>query len=106
MPFLALAQTINTSGISTTLQSFLTLINSYVIPFLFALAIVLFLWGLVKFVRSAGDSKARDEGKGMMIWGIVALAVMVSVYGLIGWLTSFAGINNPSAPSLPKVPTS
>lgn len=102
-PTLAFAATaINTGGIGDTLTAFLDLINTKVIPFLFAIAIVYFIWGLVKFVQNAGNEKEREAGKGMMIWGVVALAVMVSVYGLIGWVTGLANLTN-TQPTLPTV---
>lgn len=53
------------------------------IPTAVAVALLFFFWGLAKFIRSAGDEKAVEEGKRTMIWGVVALFVMVSVWGLV-----------------------
>src|SRR3989338_10005333 len=70
------------------------IIGKSVIPFLFALAVVMFIWGAVKFlIINAGEEKKREEGKQFMIWGIIALAVMISIWGLVGVLgdTFFPG---------------
>jgi len=49
---------------------------------LMTLAVVLFFWGVVKFI--AQDKK--DEGKTMMIWGVVALFVMFTIWGIISFM--------------------
>jgi hypothetical protein len=60
------------------------LIGAVVIPFIFALATVMFLWGAVQFlIMGAGDEEKRTRGKQLMIWGIIALSVMIGVWGLV-----------------------
>lgn len=76
-----------------------------VMPLLFALAIIYFFWGIIKFIRSAGDPKAAAEGKSIMIYGVIAIAVMVSVYGLVNWITTTLSLDN-STVNLPDLPTS
>ncbi len=53
-----------------------------IVPFLFAIAVCVFFWGMVKFM-STGDSSEREQGKQFMLWGVIALAVMFSVWGLV-----------------------
>jgi len=70
-----------------------------VIPFLFALALVVFIWGVIQFFFLNADEEAkRSQGKQFIIWGIIALAVMVSVWGLVRTLGSTFGINTISLP--------
>lgn len=52
-------------------------------PIVVALALLFFFWGLANYILSAGDDKKKDEGKRIMIWGVLALFVMVSVWGII-----------------------
>jgi hypothetical protein len=47
------------------------------------LAVLYFFWGLVKFIFNAGSEEAQTEGKNIMRWGIIALFVMVSIWGLV-----------------------
>ncbi|MEX0932474.1 MAG: hypothetical protein WDZ61_01080, partial [Parcubacteria group bacterium] len=58
------------------------------------LALLAFFWGLAKFIfRVGGDENAVDEGRRIMTWGIIALFVMMSVWGIIRFLQSdFLGI--------------
>lgn len=76
------------------------LINNAVVPFIFAIAVVMFIWGVVKFfIVNADEEAKREQGKQFMIWGIVALAVMLSVWGLVGVLSSTFGFDSV----IPKV---
>lgn len=74
------------------------------IPIFFGLAIIYFFWGLIKYIQSAGDPKAAGEGKSIMIYGVIAIAVMVSIYGLVAWLQVVFGINADAGVNLPDVP--
>lgn len=58
-------------------------IFSSAIAFIMTLAVLAFVYGAAHFVLLAGDDKSRSEGKQMMLWGIISLAVMVSVWGLV-----------------------
>ena len=53
------------------------------VPFLASLALLAFFWGIVKFIRSAGSESAREDAKNIMFWGIIALFVMVSIWGIV-----------------------
>lgn len=75
------------------------------IRIIFALALVLFFWGLVQFIMKSGDAKLRDEGKKRMIWGIIALFVMVSIYGILNFVGSLVGIRPDSSGSGGTMPT-
>lgn len=74
------------------------IVNSLV-PLILCIAVILFLWGLVKFVTSAGDEDKRTEGRNQMIWGIIVLFVMVSVWGLVNILVNT--VFNGDIPSFP-----
>ncbi len=70
---------------------------------LLALALIYFLWGVVKYMQSVGDETKRKEGINMMTYGIIALFVMVSVWGLVNLLKNTFPLN----PSIPRpVPAS
>lgn len=73
------------------------------IPIVFGLAIVYFFWGLVQYIRSAGDPKKAAEGKSIMIYGVIAIAVMISIYGLAAWLQQAFGISATSTVNVPTV---
>lgn len=68
-----------------------TVLNN-VIPILITLAVIYFIWGVIHYAI-ARDESAKTEGRGAMIWGLVALMVIVSVWGLVNFIKNFVGIN-------------
>ena len=74
-----------------------------IIPIVFALILVYFFWGLVKFVMNAADEEARKGGKQMMIWGLVALFVASAVWGITRFIGDALNIN-PDANNSVNVP--
>ncbi len=89
-PALALAQTPNLTYATSLLTSLKGLVNT-ALPLVVGLALLGFFWGLAKFIFSGGEEK--DKGRTMMIWGVVALFVMVAVWGLVGFLGQISGID-------------
>lgn len=74
---------------------FTTYIIDPMILVLFTAGLFLFMWGLVSFLWSMkdGDMKGGDTGKQHMIWGLVGMLIMISVYGIISMLDSTFGLN-------------
>ena len=91
---------VDVTWLTDAIGQFQTLINT-LIPFLVALAVLYFMWGVVQFVAAAGDEGARAEGRSKMIWGIVGLFVLLSVWGLVELLAGFVGLGDGSTLDLP-----
>lgn len=90
--FAQLAQGDPDLGNLTTLIRSVGRIIDLLLPIVAALALLYFFWGLAKFILAAGDEEAREKGKSIMIWGIVALFVLASVWGLVSFLGTAFGI--------------
>jgi hypothetical protein len=91
----------NGPKLSDLLDYFTCVIGKSVIPFLFALAVLMFIWGAIKFFIINSDEEAkREQGKQFMIWGIIALAVMVSVWGLVNILGTTFGVRTNVLPTV------
>lgn len=58
------------------------LINAAV-PVLAGIALLIFFWGLVKYIYNSSDAKAHGDGKDLIIWGLVAIFVIFSLWGII-----------------------
>jgi len=68
-------------------------INTVVIPVIFALVFAVFMWGIVKyFFLNVDDEKARESGRQFALWGILGLVVLFSVWGLVNILLSTLGL--------------
>jgi hypothetical protein len=55
---------------------------------------------LAKFIRDSGDETAREEGREIMKWGIIALFVVSSLWGVVAFIRNDLGI--PELNSLPN----
>ena len=70
------------------LDTFLVNVNQYIINplilFLFALALVFFLYGVFKFIANLGNEEKKTTGKSHMLWGIVGLTIMMGVWAILG----------------------
>lgn len=63
-------------------------------PLVVALALLFFFWGLAMFILAAGDKDKKDKGKAVMVWGVIALFIMVSVWGIISVVRETFGLQN------------
>jgi|SRR3989338_6658004 len=82
-PMLAFAAD-DIAGIFSTMT---TILNDAVIPFLFLVATVIFLYGVIMYLTAGGDEEKASNGKKYIIWGIIALFAMVAIWGLV-WAVS------------------
>lgn len=68
-------------------DDFLKKVNSEIINpliiFLFALAILFFLWGMLEFIINQQSEEAKTTGKSHMIWGIIGIAIMMGVWTIL-----------------------
>ena len=89
----------------SNLLALLNLIQTIVskaIPILVAVALLYFIWGLIEFITSAGGEK-HEEGKTKMWWGIIALFVIVSIWGIVGYIGNVFGISQGGSATPPTV---
>lgn len=99
-PALAFAQELG--NLERLLRSIGRLVN-IALPIVVAIALLAFFWGLARFIF--GGAEKKDEAQSMMIWGIVALFVMISVWGLVRFIGNAIGVNPETNPqAVPTVP--
>ncbi|MBI2100131.1 MAG: hypothetical protein HYT48_02205 [Candidatus Vogelbacteria bacterium] len=56
---------------------------------------------MIKYIRAAGDDKQREEAKNIIIYGLLGMFVIVSVWGLVNMLVATFGLTN-TVPPLPR----
>ena len=98
-----------TSGGFDNIDNALTTISGYIsklIPFIIGLAALIFIFGLIQFVTSGGDEEKRKEARNTIIWGIIIIFVMTSVWGLVSLLQNTFGLDSTTASqiNIPGVP--
>jgi hypothetical protein len=100
LPLVALAAPIGNLGdVGTT---FIDIINNILVPVLFALAFIVFIWGaFTTFIMGAQSDETKETGKNLMLWGLIGFFVMVSVWGLVNIMTGTFQFENTNVPILP-----
>lgn len=80
-----------------SIAPFLAKINAVIlnplITLLFAVALLVFLWGVFEFVRKTDDEKSRTQGKRGMLWGIIGMFIMFAVFGIIRIILQTIGVD-------------
>ncbi len=83
-------------------QTILYLINSVLVPLIFAIAFIVFLYGVAEaYIFSRGSEEAVNRGHRLILWGIIGFAVMVSLWGLVNVVAMTFGLAGYSAPPTP-----
>ncbi len=96
-----------TTGLFKVIALIFDLINRLA-PLIISLTVLVFIWGIFKYLTAGGDSEGRQEARGYMTWGIISLFVMVSVWGLVNILVSTFRLDNtmPPPPAIPEITSS
>lgn len=70
-----------------------------IIGIIFAAAFVYFLWGLAMFIFNAEDQSKRTQYKSHMLWGVIGMVVMVSVFSLLAIGLRTFGVSQSDLPN-------
>jgi len=88
LPALALAQGVRDAS---TLFNKVTNILNAIIPIVISLAVVVFIIGIFRYVI-AGDEESKGNAKSLILYGVIGIFVMISVYGLVRILVNTFGL--------------
>lgn len=108
-PLLALAAKTAEQGNKTyDLIAKIANILSNIVLLLMAVAVVVFLWGILEFLTAGGEKEGVEKGRNRIIFGIIGLFVMVAMWGLVNIIAKTLDLKDPAnqgrewkAPELP-----
>ncbi|HEY4509129.1 MAG TPA: hypothetical protein VJC13_02500 [Candidatus Paceibacterota bacterium] len=79
-----------------TIVTFLYRVNNLILnPLIllaFGVSFVYFIYGIIKFLTLDAADKSRKEAQDSIMWGIVGMVIMFSVYGIIKFVLATFGI--------------
>lgn len=107
-PLISVAQsaTLDLNASGTTFYNVIDYLNDllrFLNPILFSLSFVVFFWGLSKFILNSDSEDEIKKGKDYMIWGIVALFILISFRVIISFISSDLGIGGSTVtPQIPQ----
>lgn len=78
-PHAALAQPQDVGEVIAIIARLVRLVT----PVVAILAFVVFFWGAGIFILGSNDEEKLKNGRILMLWGVIALFVMVSIWGIL-----------------------
>ncbi len=91
------------AGCATDFNSLVGCVNTdlgKLIPLIIGLAVVGFLYGVLRYIYSGGDEEKRAEGIRFITYGLVGLAVMTTVWALVGVISVTVTGSSPIVPQI------
>lgn len=103
-PMFAFAQFGEIDGFFDNITSF---INDVLIPLIFAIALLAFLYGAFRyFILGGDDSEKRKEGTQLMLYSIIGFVLMVSIFGIVNLIADGLGFSDDQTiENIPNAPT-
>ncbi len=93
---------LNTAPIQNLSDSLIGVLNTVVVPVVFALAFIVFIWGVFQaFILNGTNEEKRQEGTKFVFWSIIGFVIMLSIWGLVNLVGSFLPMMNNTRPGLP-----
>jgi hypothetical protein len=78
----------NTSDFKWLVGQFIDIIDVFVL-FIFAITFVVLAWKIVStWIIGGGDATKVEEGKNVVLVGVIVLVVMASIWGIVALLKS------------------
>jgi hypothetical protein len=104
MPTVAFAAAGDFGALADFIQNIVQFINDVLVPLVFAIAFLVFIWGVFQyFILGGGDETKREEGRQHMLWGIIGFVLMVSVWGIVNLLSQGLGLDDQEIQNIPNV---
>lgn len=96
---------LNSSNPLLALLNLAQLIVARLVPFLVGLAILAFFWFLIEFIWKGRDNPdEQSKGKKGMFYSIIAIFVMVSIWGIIKLMGDVTGVQAGGTINTLKLP--
>ncbi len=64
-----------------------------VIPLLGVIAFLMFVLGVGRFIRASGNEKELKDSKNLLIWGIIGLFVLTTIWGIMAFVQNEFGFD-------------
>lgn len=64
-----------------------------IIMLLFAVAVLVFLYGVFSYVGKSDSEDGRAEGSRHILWGVFGMFIMISVFGIMQLIMNSIGVS-------------
>ena len=85
----------------TLLQKIYTAVVTPVLWILFGAALIALMWGIAVCIRDSGSDTGRETCKRHLIWAMIGLLIMFSVFGITSIVADTLGVDSPQEQLIP-----
>lgn len=79
-------------------------ILSSIVPIMVTLALIYFIYGLAEYISVSGNEAKKAEGKNIMIYGTIAMFMIVSIWGVVQFIGKTVGVSEVTTQKSPAIP--
>lgn len=81
------------------------LVGNTITDLLLTVAVAAFFWSVIMFIwnRSRGDVDAMKDASNRLLWSVVGLFVMFSIWGIVNFLQTGLGFENKNTIKAPSI---
>ncbi len=106
LPIVTFAQQANIGYFTNLGGKALSFIQGTLMPLVFALALLMFVWGVFKtFILGGSDSTKQAEGRQLMMYSVLGFVAMFAIWGIVAFVMNVIGITPREAIDIPRFPT-
>lgn len=93
------------TSVSNFIQNIMKFMNGTLVPAIFAIAFLVFLWGMFQtFILGGSDEEKQKDGKALMMYAIAGFVIMVSVWGIVNLIATGFGLQEDTLKEIPNLP--
>lgn len=96
---------INTGYFSTAGTQLIGFVNNTLVPLLFAVAFLVFIYGIYQyFIAGGSDPEKQSQGRQLAVYAIIGFVLIVALWGIVAIIRTLFGIQGNVGPLTPQVP--
>ncbi len=85
----------DTSSFKNFVSEIIAFIGSLVLPTLITLIVFVFIFNVARYISKGDDPKERQNAAKYMLWSVIGLFLIFSLWGIMALLRNTAGIASP-----------
>lgn len=101
LPAITSAQGLNDTSLAGYADSIIAFINSTLVPLLFAIAFIVFIFNVIRFFIFGGSNEdSQKSGWRFIFYGLAGFVIIISIWGIVNLLAQSLGLDQGLDPSL------
>jgi hypothetical protein len=84
---------------SSFIKNIIAFMNDTLVPAIFALGFLVFLWGMFQtFIFGGDDEEKQRKGKQIILYTVAGFVVMISLWGIVNLIAAGLGLTDGKIP--------